>query len=183
MLRTWDAHSTQIRALIVENVKADLARRIAATVKVIDVESEEPLPVVEDQVLFEAELRRELEHSYDRLNVPENKRRRVNGELRDSSIELSEPLDPPVDADEIRGRAVNRYMREIFGEDNDDNNGADGSGRGDDNGADGSGGSDDNGAVGSGGGDDNGADGSGAGDSDNDSDGDSSTADEEEATS
>ncbi|KAF8437830.1 hypothetical protein BGX38DRAFT_1273861 [Terfezia claveryi] len=43
---------------------------------------------------YEAELEEELHHSYDRLNVPESKRRRQKGQLRDSSVELAEPLQP-----------------------------------------------------------------------------------------
>ena len=31
------------------------------------------------------------------MNVPESKRRRLNGQLRDSSVELERDLDPPVD--------------------------------------------------------------------------------------
>lgn len=54
-------------------------------------------PEVEDEARYEAELRRELEHSYERLNVPGDKRRREGSQLRDSSVELAGPLDPEVD--------------------------------------------------------------------------------------
>jgi len=51
---------------------------------------------VEDQDTYVADLQRELLHSYQRLNVPASKRRREGGQLRDSSIELGEPLEPAV---------------------------------------------------------------------------------------
>lgn len=93
---TWDGNNTQVQELLISNIKADLARRIAASVKVVEVESEEP-PAVEDQDSFEAELRKELKHSYERLEVSENKRLWVGDQLRDSSVELADPLSPPVD--------------------------------------------------------------------------------------
>ena len=96
MRRTWDAHSSEVRELLISNVKADLARRIASTVTITEVEPTDP-PSVEDERAFEEELRQELEHSYERLNIPESKRRRTNGMLRDSSVELSGPLHPPMD--------------------------------------------------------------------------------------
>jgi len=75
----------------VSNIKADLARRIAANMKIVEMESEEP-PEVEDQESFEAKLRKELEHSYERLDISENKRLQIQGQLRDSSVELADPL-------------------------------------------------------------------------------------------
>ncbi|KAF8435250.1 hypothetical protein BGX38DRAFT_1217771 [Terfezia claveryi] len=88
---TW-----QIQDLLVKNIKADLARRIAANVKIVELESGEP-PEVEDQLSFEVNLRKELKHSYERLEVSENKRLRVGGLLRDSSVELADPLSPAID--------------------------------------------------------------------------------------
>ena len=52
---------------------------------------------------YERELRRELEHSYERLNVPAEKHRREGSLLRDSSVELAGPLSPEVDR-ELVGR-------------------------------------------------------------------------------
>jgi len=82
----------------VSKIKADLARRIAINVKVVEVESEDP-PEAEDQIRFEAKLRKELQHSYERLDVSESKRRIIGGRLRDSSVELADPLSPEVDED------------------------------------------------------------------------------------
>jgi len=79
----------------VSNIKADLAHRIAANVKIVEVESEDP-PEVEDQESFEADLRKELEHSNERLDVSENKWLRMEGQLRDSLVELADPLSPAV---------------------------------------------------------------------------------------
>ena len=64
-------------------------------------ESEEP-PEVEDQLALEVELRKELQHSYARLDVSERKRERKGGRLRDSSVELADPLSPPVDHSMMR---------------------------------------------------------------------------------
>ena len=80
MRRTWDAHSSEVRELLISNVKADLARRIASTMTITEVEPTDP-PSVEDERAFEKELRQELEHSYERLNVPESKHRKTNGML------------------------------------------------------------------------------------------------------
>jgi len=84
----------------VSNIKADLARRIAVNVKVVEVESEDP-PEAEDQIRYEAEWRKELQHSYERLDVSESKRRIIGGRLRDSSVELADPLSPEVDEDDL----------------------------------------------------------------------------------
>jgi hypothetical protein len=93
---TWDGNKPQVQELLISNIKADLARRIAASVKVVEVEAEEP-PEVEDQDSYEAELRKELKHSYERLEVSDDKRLREGDQLRDSSVELADPLSPPVD--------------------------------------------------------------------------------------
>ncbi|KAF8414939.1 hypothetical protein BGX38DRAFT_1246750 [Terfezia claveryi] len=93
---TWNGNKPEIQDLLVKNIKADLARRIAANVKIVELESGEP-PEVEDQLSFEVNLRKELKHSYERLEVSENKRLRVGGLLRDSSVELADPLSPAVD--------------------------------------------------------------------------------------
>lgn len=61
--------------------------------KIVEIEPTDA-PEPEDQAKYEAELEVELHNSYNRLNVPESKRRRQKGQLRDSSVELAEPLQP-----------------------------------------------------------------------------------------
>ncbi|RPB19635.1 hypothetical protein L211DRAFT_853019 [Terfezia boudieri ATCC MYA-4762] len=85
-----------IQELIVNNIKAYLARRIAAQVRIVEIESVDA-PQVEDEAQYEVELRKELEHSYDRLRVPVHKHHQEGSQLRDSSVELAGPLDPSVD--------------------------------------------------------------------------------------
>ena len=104
-----------------KNIKADLVRRIAAHIQIIEIEPTEP-PEPEDQSRYGEKLRRELEHSYDRLNVPESKRERRGGELRDSSVELAEPLDSAIDAEIVVTREYSDH-----GEEDDDDGGRDGS--------------------------------------------------------
>ena len=41
-------------------------------------------------------MRKQLEHSYDRLDVPQRKRRPAMGCLRDSSVEFASPLSHEV---------------------------------------------------------------------------------------
>jgi len=79
------------------------------------------MPVVEDSAKYEAELRKELEHSYERLDIPERKRRRTLGELRHSSVELADPLSPPVEfgSDDVNRENENRED-ESEGEDEED---------------------------------------------------------------
>ncbi|RPB25705.1 hypothetical protein L211DRAFT_848030 [Terfezia boudieri ATCC MYA-4762] len=62
-------------------------------VKIVEIEPTNT-PQPEDQEKYEAELEKELNHSYDRLNVPESKRKHQRGQLRDSSVEMAEPLQP-----------------------------------------------------------------------------------------
>ena len=90
MEKTWSAHTPKVQDLIISNVKADLARRIAARVKIVEIEPTDA-PDVEDAAKYEDELRKELEHSYNRLDVQQRKRRRAMGSLRDSSVELAGP--------------------------------------------------------------------------------------------
>ena len=59
----------------------------------IEIECEDP-PEKEDQERFEAELQEELNISYDRLDIPGIDRPRREGELRDASAELADPLSP-----------------------------------------------------------------------------------------
>ncbi|RPB18237.1 hypothetical protein L211DRAFT_854316 [Terfezia boudieri ATCC MYA-4762] len=61
--------------------------------KIVEIEPTNA-PQPEDQEKYEAELEKELNHSYDRLNVPESKRKRQRGQLRDLSVEMAEPLQP-----------------------------------------------------------------------------------------
>ena len=103
--KTWAAHSPRIQELLLSNIKADISRRIASNIRLVEVEPIEP-PPVEDELRFEAELQRELSHSLNRLKVPQFKHPRVHGYLRDSSVELAEPLQPAVgetDEDSLHG--------------------------------------------------------------------------------
>ncbi|RPB18610.1 hypothetical protein L211DRAFT_853948 [Terfezia boudieri ATCC MYA-4762] len=95
-MNTWEIHPKAIQDLIVNNIKADLACRIVAQVRLMEVEPVNA-PQVEDEERYEAELRKELEHSYERLDVPAEKRHREGSLLRDSSVELARPLDPEID--------------------------------------------------------------------------------------
>jgi len=52
-----------------------------------------------DSTKYEAELCKELEHSYECLDIPKRKRCRTVGELRDSSVEFADLLSPPVEFD------------------------------------------------------------------------------------
>ncbi|KAF8420260.1 hypothetical protein BGX38DRAFT_1280243 [Terfezia claveryi] len=63
-----EIHPKAIKDLMVNNIKADLARRIAAQVRMVEVEPVDA-PQVEDEAQYEAELRKELEHSYETLEV------------------------------------------------------------------------------------------------------------------
>ena len=58
--------------LIIRNLKADLARRIAVRVKIVEIEPTDA-PEVEDPATCENELRKELEHLYDRSDMPQRK--------------------------------------------------------------------------------------------------------------
>ena len=70
--KTWNAHPSTVQELLLSNVKADLVCQIAAQVKIVEVEPTKA-PVVEDSVKYEAELRKQLEHSYEHLDIPERK--------------------------------------------------------------------------------------------------------------
>jgi len=118
--KTWNAHPSMVQELLLSNIKADLARRITAQVKMVKVELTEA-SVVEDSAKYEAELRKELEHSYERLDIPERKRRRTHRELRDSSVKLVDPLSLPVEfgRDDVNRENENRED-EGEGEDEED---------------------------------------------------------------
>lgn len=98
--RTWEDQDPVIQDLIISNIKADLARRIAVHVKLVEQECSDP-PEPEDKERYEEELRKELQHSYDRLEFPSHKRRRGVSEIRDSSVELGEPLSPAICLDVV----------------------------------------------------------------------------------
>jgi hypothetical protein len=95
LTKTWDIYSPETQSLILENIKLDLKRRIAAEAEFIEIEPDEP-PEPEDESRYQEELRNELAHSYSRLNCSERKQGRTDGELRDSSVELVEGLDPDI---------------------------------------------------------------------------------------
>ena len=66
--------------------------------KVVEVESKDP-PEAEDRIRHEAALPKEAQDSYERLYISESKHRIIGGRLRDSSVELVDPLSPEVDKD------------------------------------------------------------------------------------
>jgi len=78
----------------------------------VEVEPTEAL-VVEDSAKYEVELSKELEHLYECLDIPKQKWRRTLGELRDFSVELADPLSPPV---EFSKDDVNRENKNREGE-------------------------------------------------------------------
>ncbi|KAF8458809.1 hypothetical protein BGX38DRAFT_1138404 [Terfezia claveryi] len=96
LMNIWEIHPKAIKDLMVNNIKADLVHRIAAQVRMVEVEPVDA-PQFEDEARYEVELRKELEYSYERLEVPAEKRRREGSLLRDSSVELAGPLNPEVD--------------------------------------------------------------------------------------
>ena len=78
MVNTWEGYTPQIQVLIIKNIKADLARRINRRAKIIEIEPTEA-PELEDQAKYEAELRKELKQSYEKLSMPPPKRQRREG--------------------------------------------------------------------------------------------------------
>ena len=48
---------------------------------------------------FKAKLQKNLEHSYNRLEVPKHKQQRAYGQLRDSSVELEGELHPAISSE------------------------------------------------------------------------------------
>jgi len=71
----------------------DIACRVAAHVKIVDIEFTDA-PEPEEQEMYAAELQQELLNSYNRFHVPGSKRRRERRQLRNSSEELADPLEP-----------------------------------------------------------------------------------------
>ena len=130
---TWGQLSDGIQQLIFDNVKANIARRTAANIPVVE-EDTDPV-IIEDQMEYGLALEWKLAHSYQWLNIPESKHRRVGGQLRDSSVECGDLLDLAVDdVRESNSEGSNSGV---------DNNNGGGSGNND--------GHDDNGGKGSGG--------------------------------
>jgi len=71
--KTWGKNEG-VQDLIISNVQADIARRIAAHVKIVEIESTDA-PESEDQEKYAGELQQELLYSYNWLHVPESKQR------------------------------------------------------------------------------------------------------------
>ena len=73
LYKTWNAWPTpDVADLLLKNIKMDLARQIAVEVKIEDEESTK-VQELEDASKYLEELRRELKHSYDRLDIPGRK--------------------------------------------------------------------------------------------------------------
>ena len=89
---------TEFQDLIIANTKADVARRIAASTKLLEIEPTHPLPL-RNLTAFKEKLQKSLKHSHNRLEVPEDKRQRAYGQLRDSSVELEGELDPAISSE------------------------------------------------------------------------------------
>ena len=81
---------------MLDNIRADLAHRIAASVKLVDSKSTE-VSEVEEEEEFQAELEKDLKYSLDRLNAPRSKRQCTSRSWRDSSVESRDPLEPRID--------------------------------------------------------------------------------------
>ena len=67
LTKILEGYDSEIQDLIIDNFKADLARRIAASVKLVDRESME-VPDLEDARKYKAQLQKDLQHSYNRLS-------------------------------------------------------------------------------------------------------------------
>jgi hypothetical protein len=86
LTKLWEIHSAEVQELILHNIKADLARRIRASITLVWEPTE--VPEVEDEQRYRARLRKDLEDSLNKLS-----------QLRDSSVERDDPLEPSVDSD------------------------------------------------------------------------------------
>ena len=94
----YDLLGTEIQDLIVANTKADIACRIAACTKLLEIEATNVLQVRNLQA-FNTKLQKHLEHSHNRLEVPKHKRQRAYGQLCDSSVELEGELDNTISSE------------------------------------------------------------------------------------
>ena len=97
LYKTCNAWPTpDVADLLRKNIKMDLARQIAVEVKMEDEESTK-VPELHDASKYLEELQRELEHSYDWVDIPERKRRRDRRRLSNSSVELGISLSRRVE--------------------------------------------------------------------------------------
>ena len=96
LTKKWERYKSGVQTLMLDNIRADLARRIAASVKLVDSESTE-VSEVEEEEEFQAELEKDLKYSLDRLNAPRSKRQCTLRSWRDSSVESRDPLEPRID--------------------------------------------------------------------------------------
>ena len=92
LTKILEGNDFDVQDLIIDNFKADLARRIAASVKLVDRESKE-VPDLEDARKYNAQLQKDLQHSYNWLS----KRQCTLRPLRDSSVQFDGPLQPEID--------------------------------------------------------------------------------------
>ena len=92
----WECYESGVQTLMLDNIRADLARRIAASVKLVDSESTE-VSEVEEEEEFQAEQEKDLKYSLDRHNAPRSKRQCTSRSWRDSSVESRDPLEPRID--------------------------------------------------------------------------------------
>ena len=81
---------------MLNNIRADLARRIAASVNLVDSESTE-VSKVEEEEEFQAELEKDLKYSLDRLNAFRSKPKCTSRSWWDLSVEVRNPLEPRID--------------------------------------------------------------------------------------
>ena len=96
LCQTWLDQRPTTQDRVLRNIKADIARRLLSRAKTIEYESQSA-PEAEDQDRYEAELEAELDDSYSKLDPLNGTRPRREGELRDSSAQLGDPLSPDID--------------------------------------------------------------------------------------
>ena len=96
LTKKWARYKSGVQTLMLDNIGADLARRIAASVKLVESESTE-LSELEEEEEFQAELEKDLKYSLDRLNTPRSKRQCTSRSWRDSSVESRDPLELRID--------------------------------------------------------------------------------------
>ena len=72
LTKKWEHYKCGVQTLMLDNIRADLGRRIAASVKLMDSESTE-VSEVEEEEEFQAELEKDLKYSLDRLNALRSK--------------------------------------------------------------------------------------------------------------
>ena len=92
---TWNLLETKFQDLIVTNMKADVARQIADSIKLLEIEPTHPLPL-RNLTAFKEKLQKSLEYSHNRLEVLEDKRQQTHVQLQDSSVEMEGELDPAI---------------------------------------------------------------------------------------